>query len=214
MPPSGSARAKTASRVPINPEQVSRSPVAALHRLTQEGRKILMTALTLYDKVWNAARRQGRMTTVHRCSTSIGIWFRKSPVRKLSRAWRREHRQRAGGPTRTCAVADHAVPTRFRDRPASGRPGLAPGRAASRQQRALRHHLYSAPRPAPRHRPRHRPRARLHPARRDPGVRRQSYLHPRRIRRDRVRHRVERMRMRAGDAGAPPAEAEAHARDA
>ena len=111
-------------------------------------------------------------------------------------------------PDLTLATEDHNVPTVDWDKPIADPVSPHPGRDAAPQRRGVRRPAAPARRHRAGHRPRRRPAARPDPARHDDRLRRLPHLHPRRVRRDRVRHRHLRGRARARhpDAAAGPAE--------
>ena len=102
----------------------------------------------------------------------------------------------------TIATEDHNTPT-LEHRQADRRPHEPHAdRDAAPQRRRVRRAPALPRRQGAGHRARRRPAARPHDAGHHRGVRRQPHLHPRRVRRDGVRHRHQRGRARAGHADA------------
>ena len=148
-----------------------------------------MGGLTLYDKVWAQ-----HIVKNYDDGDSL-IYIDRHLVQEVSspqafagliaenRAVRR--------PDAHVAVADHAVPTRFRSNPLPD--GLA-ARQVSRltdNARRFSNSLYPHGRSSARYRPCHRARTWLHASGLHFGLWRQPYLHARRLWRHRVWHRLE-----------------------
>ena len=107
------------------------------------------------------------------------------------------------------ATPDHAISTM----PGPHRGDLSARRAAAegpaREHQEIRHPPVRHRQGRQRHRPYRRPRAGPDPARHDPGLRRQPYLHPWRHGLARLRHRLVGAGARAGDADHGAAQAQA-----
>ena len=160
---------------------------------------------TLSEKVWDAH-------VVHARRGRAGPPLHRPPPRPRGHVPAGLRRDPAGRADRPAARPDrrHRRPQRpdHRHRQARRRPDLRQAaRRAQCQLRRVRHRLLPDRPPEPGHRPRHRPRAGPDPTGHDDRLRRQPHLHPRRVRRPRLRYRDQRGRARPRHPDAPPAAA-------
>ena len=120
--------------------------------------------------------------------------------------------RQAGRPVRrpdlTLATEDHNTPTLNIDQPIADPVSRTQVDTLRRNAAEFGVRIHSLGRPRPGHRAHHRPAARADPARPDRGLRRLAHLHPRCVRRDRLRHRHLRGRARAGHPDPAPGQAE------
>ena len=165
--------------------------LVARHRGEVRGSLMTSTTPTMFEKIWGrhvVAEGPGGQTPALRRPPPAARGLRRTRSSASSGSGRR------GAPPGACvATADHYVPTApgdGRDRDRRDRAGWS--RASAATPRELRHHATSARGDAaPGHRARDRPGAGRHAARHHARVRRLAHLHPRRVRRARLRHRLD-----------------------
>ena len=194
-PPARRRRLRDLRRRPAAPLRESGGRAGRVpRRPVRRPEKELTMPKTMFEKIWEAHELDGSgllyidLHLVHEVTSPQAF----DALRMAGRGVRR--------PDRTLATADHNTPT---DGTAVGGPD--PRRALARagpdaraQLRGVRDPRLLARLRAPGDRARDRPRARRHPAGHDDRVRRLAHLHPRRLRRARLRDRHQRGRARAG----------------